>query len=126
MRSTAHRRAGYLAAVRAGLTHTAAAQAAGVDRSTARRWRADPVFRLQLRDAQAAHNADVMATIVQRIAAAQKPEPAFVDSPPATGWTPEKRALARARTRAYWTPERRAQARQQARIAALRRYGHDV
>ena len=96
MRNTDHRRAGYLAAVRAGLTHTAAAQAAGVDRSTARRWRADPLFRLQLRAAQDAHDADYMAGIAQRIAAAQQPEPAFVYTAPPSAWTPEKRAAARA------------------------------
>ena len=111
MRSTAHRRAGYLAAVRSGLTHTAAAEAAGVDRSTSRRWRADPLFRLQLRDAQAAHHADVMATIAQRIAAAQQPEAPRDREPRTTRWTDAKRAAARARAAAYWTPARRAQAR---------------
>ena len=123
MRNTDHRRAGYLAAVRAGLTHTAAAQAAGVDRSTARRWRADPVFRLQLGDAQAAASAAMIADVLQRIAADRQPEAPY--TPPASAWTPEKRAAARARTLA-WTPARRAQARQQARAAALRRYRRGV
>ena len=129
MRNTDRRRAGYLAAVRAGLAHTAAAQAAGVDRSTARRWRADPHFALQLRDAQAAADAAMQADVAARIAAlraTQQLKLSFVYTAPPSAWTPAKRAAARARAAAYWTPERRAQAREEARIATLRRYQRKV